>query len=101
MLETINEDFVQLFGFTRNPNTLDYMIVMYHAENGSLKKSLPKIINDKWIVKLSKLESIIKGLDIIHQQNVIHCDFHHGNILNTNSKTILSISDLGLCFYFI
>src|SRR5688572_6403073 len=27
---------------------------------------------------------------------MIHCDFHHGNILNIHSDSILSISDLGL-----
>ena len=70
---------------------------MSYAKDSSLKKSLPKIIKDKWIVKLKKLESIIKGLNIIHQQKVIHCDFHHGNILSSYSNSILSISDLGLC----
>ena len=72
---------------------------MYHAKNGSLKKDLLNIIKDKWVVKLSKLKSIICGLNIIHQQKMIHCDFHHGNILNSYSNHILSISDLGLCFY--
>lgn len=70
---------------------------MNYAKNGSLKKNLSDIIKDEWIIKLMKLESIINGLDIIHQQKMVHCDFHHGNILNTNSKNILSISDLGLC----
>ena len=69
---------------------------MSYAKDGSLKKSLPNIINDKWIIKLLKLHSIIKGLDTIHQQNMIHCDFHHGNILSSYSNSILSISDLGL-----
>ncbi|CAI2192115.1 13040_t:CDS:2, partial [Funneliformis geosporum] len=36
------------------------------------------------------------GLNEIHQKSLIHCDFHHGNILNLRNK-ILSISDLGLC----
>src|SRR5687768_9109520 len=73
------------------------MIVMYHAKNGSLKKNLLNINKDKWVIKLLKLKSIICGLDIIHQQKMIHCDFHHGNILNSYSNHILSISDLGLC----
>src|SRR5688572_3643197 len=73
------------------------MIVMYHAKNGSLKKDLLNIIKEKWLVKLLKLKSIICGLDIIHQQKMIHCDFHHGNILNSYSNHVLSISDLGLC----
>src|SRR6185369_101985 len=31
-----------------------------------------------------------------HKQGLIHCDFHHGNILSSYGS-ILSISDLGLC----
>src|SRR6266542_1897847 len=37
---------------------------------------------------------IINGLNIIHQKKLIHCDFHHSNILNQGYT--LSISDLGL-----
>ncbi len=68
---------------------------MDYAENGNLRKNLPNINNDKWIDKLRKLYFIIKGLDNIHQQKLVHCDFHHGNILL--EQKILSISDLGLC----
>ncbi len=73
------------------------MIVMYHAKYGSLNKNLSNIIKDEWIDKLKKLGSIINGLNIIHQQKMVHCDFHHGNILDINFGYILSISDLGLC----
>ena len=69
---------------------------MNYAENGSLKKNLSNIIRDQWIIKLSKLKSIISGLNVIHQQKMIHCDFHHGNILELHSDFTLSISDLGL-----
>src|SRR6266511_3613875 len=71
------------------------MIIMEYAENGSLKRNLQDIVKKKWIVKLNKLQEIINGLEIIHQQKLIHCDFHHGNILN--QRYSLSISDLGLC----
>jgi len=74
---------------------------MKYSKNGSLMKELPNILKPKWIKKLLKLKSIISGLDKIHQQELIHCDFHHGNILNPYSNRILSISDLGLCFSFI
>src|SRR5688572_20448912 len=71
------------------------MIVMRYAENGSLRKNLQNIVKDKWINKLLKLKDIISGLDTIHQKQLIHCDFHHGNILD--QKYFMSISDLGLC----
>src|ERR1044071_1208089 len=96
-MESYDEDFIQLYGFTQDPNTLDYMIVMDYAESGSLKRNLPDIVKTKWITKLRKLYSIISGLCVIHQQNMVHCDFHHGNILSSGHGFSLSISDLGLC----
>src|ERR1044071_215021 len=73
------------------------MIVMDYAEYGSLKKNLSDIVKDKWVMKLANLYSIISGLNVIYQQRMVHCDFHHGNILKISSKSILSIGDLGLC----
>src|SRR5688572_27159838 len=73
------------------------MIVMDYAKNGSLKKNLLSIVKDKWIKKLINLFTIVSGLNVMHQQKMVHCDFHHGNILKTNSGSILSIGDLGLC----
>ena len=71
------------------------MAVMNYASDGSLRKSLPKIIEKNWHYKLFKLSTIITGLNRMHQQNLIHCDLHDGNILNHYIKTF--ISDLGLC----
>ena len=51
------------------------MIVMRYAEDGSLRKNLQNIFKSKWIVKLRKLQEIIRGLSIIHQQELVHCDF--------------------------
>ncbi|POG61950.1 kinase-like domain-containing protein [Rhizophagus irregularis DAOM 181602=DAOM 197198] len=42
------------------------------------------------------LHKIVSGLNFIHKQNLIHCDFHDGNILNHNESNIY-VSDLGLC----
>ena len=68
---------------------------MKYAINGNLRNDLSNIINYKWVVKLKKLHDIINGLEKIHQQNLIHCDFHNGNILFGHN--IFSITDLGLC----
>ncbi len=70
---------------------------MDYAKHGSLKKNLSNLVKETWLTKLFKLLSIINGLNIIHQQKMIHCDFHHGNILSLVSEDFLSISDLGLC----
>ncbi len=65
------------------------------AYNGNLRKCLSKIIEIGWRDKLDILHDIISGLNEIHKQNLIHCDFHDGNILNNIGK--FYISDLGLC----
>src|SRR6266540_3290601 len=93
-LHYLDENLIQLYGFTQNSNTSDYMIVMKYAD-GSLRGNLPDIVKDKWVIKLKKLYEIISGLKIIHEKNLVHCDFHHGNILNQQES--LSISDLRLC----
>ena len=65
---------------------------MKYARNNDLRKNLSNIVKEKWVIKLLQLNNIISGLEEIHQKNLIHCDFHHGNILNIRDK-ILSISD--------
>ncbi len=85
-----NKNLIRLYGFTQ-----DSKMVMKYANDGSLKKNLQNTAKDNWMVKLVKLQEIIIGLTTIHQQNLVHCDLHHGNILKQNYS--LSISDLGLC----
>ena len=68
---------------------------MDYAINGNLRGYLSKIIEFNWNIKLQMLYKIIAGLNEIHKQNLIHCDFHDGNILNHKNKTY--VSDLGLC----
>jgi serine/threonine protein kinase len=72
------------------------MVVMDYANKGNLRGNLTRIIKSKWYQKLYMLHSIISGLKNIHDQNLIHRDFHDGNILNHNESKIY-ISDLGLC----
>src|ERR1044072_9545593 len=91
----MSKNIIQLYGFTQDPKTLDYMLVMKYAENGSLRKNLQNIVKDRWMIKLLKLQDIIHGLNTIHQQKLIHCDFHHNNILD--QKYFMSISEFRLC----
>src|SRR6266542_4933409 len=86
---------IKLYGFTKNPDASNYMAVMHYAYNGNLRKCLSKIIENSWKKRLFMLHEIIRGLDDLHEQKLIHCDFHVGNILNDKGQ--LYISDLGLC----
>ncbi|GBB92849.1 hypothetical protein RclHR1_20660002 [Rhizophagus clarus] len=106
---------IYLYRFTKNPDTLNYMVVMDYANKGNLRGNLIEIIENNWNQKLLILYKIISGLNEIHKKNLIHCDLHDGNILNHSKKNSLLkkkeednkidevrtdevfISDLGLC----
>ena len=65
------------------------MVIMDYAANSILRKNLQNTVKDKWVLKLKKLCNIIRGLDNIHQQKLVHCDFHHDNILNIRKKDFI------------
>ena len=72
---------------------------MEYANKGNLRENLTRIVKNDWNQKLFMLYEIISGLNKLHEENLIHCDFHDGNILNHNDKNKdkIYISDLGLC----
>lgn len=69
-------------------------MVMKYIEGGNLRKYLidKKL---KFTDKLQRLTNIIQGLKDVHQKNLVHRDFHSGNILNSEIHSF--ITDLGLC----
>ncbi|RGB38137.1 kinase-like domain-containing protein [Rhizophagus diaphanus] len=75
------------------------MVVLEYANKGNLRENLTRIVENNWNQKLYMLYEIISGLRVIHKENLIHCDFHDGNILNHNdgNEDKYYISDLGLC----
>ncbi|GBC22695.2 kinase-like domain-containing protein [Rhizophagus irregularis DAOM 181602=DAOM 197198] len=95
-----SSDIIDVYGFTEDPNTSKYMVVMEYANKGNLRENLTRIVKNNWNQKLYMLYEIISGLSDIHEKNLIHCDFHDGNILNHNDDVYsdkIYISDLGLC----
>ncbi|POG69136.1 kinase-like domain-containing protein, partial [Rhizophagus irregularis DAOM 181602=DAOM 197198] len=94
-----SSDVIDFYGFTEDPNTSKYMVVMDYANKGNLRENLTRIVEKKWDQKLFMLYKIISGLSMIHEKDLIHCDFHDGNILNHNddNNDKIFISDLGLC----
>ncbi|GBC07115.1 hypothetical protein RclHR1_07260006 [Rhizophagus clarus] len=81
-------EIINVFGFTKNPNTLDYILIMEYANKGNLRKFLTEIASN-WGQKLYMLYKIIEGLNNIHKENLIHYDFHDGNILCIKYKDTL------------
>src|SRR3990170_6034362 len=67
---------------------------MKYYRLGSLKDYIAKnFYNIKWNEKLKILRNIVAGLKHLHNQKIIHRDFHSGNILYENEFDIV-ISDL-------
>ena len=88
---------ITCYGITQDPKTNSFMIVMYYAENGNLRQSLNNRFNSmNWKEKLDILYQIAHGLNGIHDNKLIHHDFHCGNILS-NGPYNTYITDLGLC----
>src|ERR1044072_5758172 len=84
------------YGITQNSITGDFIIIMKYYKLGSLKDYITKnFYNIRWIEKLNILEHIVEGLNHLHKQDIIHRDFHSGNILCENEFDIV-ISDLGI-----
>src|SRR5436190_11098166 len=74
------------------------MIIKY-TYNGNFNNWMNKNYkNFNWTMKLEALNFIIKGLKKIHQDQMIHRDFHTGNLLKISfNKVDFCISDMGLC----
>ena len=77
-------------------------MVLSYAKGGNLCYQLNKIYDEfNWILKLNSLLNIIRGLKIIHQKQMVHRDFHTGNLLFYKDLKLVSriicISDMGLC----
>ncbi|UZO05092.1 uncharacterized protein OCT59_025453 [Rhizophagus irregularis] len=92
---------LSIYGISQNPDTKNYVMVLDYAEGGDLYNWVNKYYNKlDWLYNIKALLSIIEGLEIVHQENMVHRDFHTGNILsmyNTLDNYIICVSDMGLC----
>jgi serine/threonine protein kinase len=72
------------------------MIIMPYYESGDLVNYISNdFYNISWETKLSKLRFIINGLLNIHSVDIIHRDFHSGNIFFRDEYNVY-IGDLGI-----
>ncbi|RIB01479.1 kinase-like domain-containing protein [Gigaspora rosea] len=88
--------FQEIYGICRDPKTKKFIIVMKLALHGDLHHFLLNNINIlSWQEKLNILKFIAWSLMNLHQKDIIHCDFHSGNIL-INDDGCAKISDFGV-----
>ncbi|RHZ82820.1 hypothetical protein Glove_103g67 [Diversispora epigaea] len=90
---------VEFYGITQDPETLSYMMVLKYANDGNLREYLKINFNNiNWEQKLKNLYYLSENLKNIHKLDIVHQDFHPGNILSSNFKDsyYIAISDFGL-----
>lgn len=84
------------YGISRDSKTKNYVLVMQYIFGGDLKHYLQNEYRElTFTMKISQLSDIAAGLNLIHEQGLVHRDFHPGNILSAG--TVFCITDLGLC----
>ncbi|CAG8574996.1 10835_t:CDS:2 [Ambispora leptoticha] len=80
---------VKCHGISQDPVTKNYLMVMEYMEGGNLRQILQNKNKELSLEdKINKLQYIAEGLEKIHDQNLVHRDFHSGNIVG------FSITDL-------
>src|SRR6266542_6778714 len=89
---------LDIYGISQDPNTKEYILVTRYANNRNLRDYLTKNFkNLKWKDKIEILYRIISGLKTIHQEQLVHHDFHSGNILHSDKILYrVLVADLGL-----
>jgi serine/threonine protein kinase len=94
-------DIIEIFGISQDPDTKDYVMVLQYANGGDLNNWINNSYKDfDWLSKINILIRIIMGLKTIHQKQIIHRDFHPGNILFGSIDFCydnIYITDMGLC----
>src|SRR6185436_14009748 len=88
---------IQFYGITQDPETHSYMMVLEYATDGNLREYLKNNFNNiNWEQKLYNLRSLSLNLRDIHDLDIVHQDFHPGNILSSSFESGSRISDFGL-----
>jgi len=89
---------VPCYGLSQDPETDSYLMIMKYMPERDLRRYLNNKNRELTLQdKLSQLFHITQGLKDIHQKDLVHRDFHSGNILKGIEKTSCLITDLGLC----
>jgi serine/threonine protein kinase len=93
----IKSELVSLDTNPKNSLILEHQKKKREIDN--IHSEIDNLTNNKLSIrrKLNQLLHIAQGLKDIHQKNLVHRDFHAGNILKGVEQTSCLITDLGLC----
>ncbi|RHZ88762.1 hypothetical protein Glove_21g55 [Diversispora epigaea] len=89
---------IGIYGMTKDPETNEYIMVLDYMPDGNLRDYLKNHFdNINWVYKFFHLRDLVSNFKQFHFFNIVHGDFHPGNILSNNFQAHpLIISDFGL-----
>ncbi|RHZ58757.1 hypothetical protein Glove_368g28 [Diversispora epigaea] len=87
---------IKCYGATKDPKTKNYAFILDYAPSGDLNNFLHKNFKKvTWKKKIDLFRDIIIGIKLLHDNKIIHCDLHSGNILIITNDFKAVLSDLG------
>ncbi|RHZ79181.1 hypothetical protein Glove_151g43 [Diversispora epigaea] len=90
---------IRFYGITQDPEKNEYIMVLEYMPDGNLRDYLKNNFNNiNWKQKLGYLRRLASDFEDLHKLDIIHHDFHPGNILSDDFRNglFLHISDFGL-----
>ncbi|RHZ75599.1 hypothetical protein Glove_212g163 [Diversispora epigaea] len=93
---------ITLYGITKDPETHEYMMVLYYYKGRSLRNHLnnnfDNFDNISWDDKSVYLNNLAIKFAKIHRLDIVHRDFHLRNILkfSLQNNSSMYLSDFGL-----
>ncbi|GBC35507.2 kinase-like domain-containing protein [Rhizophagus irregularis DAOM 181602=DAOM 197198] len=90
-----SERIIRIYGFTKNPDASNYILIMQYTNKGNIRGCLSEITKN-WKLRLLNLYKINTGLNKIHEKGLIHYNLHDG--LYQLAKSFLKENNIyGIC----